>query len=234
MQEKVKKFENENFVVSWNTESDKKLANDIFDKLNMKAQEISNFFGLKTLPKKVPVKLYDDYDEFKNYVTKAMGSCENFVRGYAGNGEINMLNVEMCRTKTTHINAIEKDICLGVVHELAHIYHDFYVEQKGNKNCPIFICEGIATQLGEQRYYQRDKILCKASDLLANFYNKKGNYANAYTLMGYMMQKYPHNELLDILSWNTPLSEDKLDAMIVEANEYLAEQQSNNNVNSNV
>jgi hypothetical protein len=39
---------------------------------------------------------------------------------------------------------------------------------------------------------------------------------------------------VDILSWNTPLSEDKLDAMIVEANEYLAEQQSNNNVNLNV
>ena len=218
------KIENDNFVITWSEKSDENLARDILDKLNNKTNQFSEFFDLKKIPQKVTIQIYDNYESFKNYVVERMGSCEKYVCAYAGKGGIHLLNIECCRVNTTHKNIAESDVVASIEHELAHIYFDsFLEEQNPGVECPIFIHEGIATQLAEQKYYQRDKILCKASDLLTNFYNKKGNYANAYTLMGYMMKKYPHNELLDILSWKNPLSEKILDGLIVEANEYLEE-----------
>ncbi|MBQ8762363.1 MAG: hypothetical protein IJZ26_03550 [Clostridia bacterium] len=188
------------------------------------------FFNIEKLSDNVTIKIYDDIDEFKKFVNdsfkkqaeffKKQGkdvpcrTWDKWISAMAGNGKIDMLNIELTKTETAHKNANLENTLQVAVHELVHICH----AEISKKPLPAYRMEGIATQLANQKYYQLEKIECNANDLLNNFHKLDKSYHSAYTLLGYMREKFKHEELLEILSGE---KEPDLENLITETNLYL-------------
>ena len=226
----------ENYQIIYNEQilEDLETAKAISKKFDEIIPSLTDFFQLPQPQKNVQVKLYDNLDDFQNYVNQSFekkyeslkkinpniqkDTWENWIIGYGGNNRIDMLNISLCKTKTIHTNTTLNDMIKLATHELVHVYHTQALTQH---NCPPFLMEGIATQLAEQSYYQLDEIKCTGQDLLENFNIIPDNYHSAYTLMGYMLEHYTHNELLDIITLKKPLNTQDLDNLISQTNQQL-------------
>ena len=212
-------------------EIDRQTAQAMIDEINSKKSYLFDFFGIEKLSNKLHITLYDDFEKFVDLINESFArqvefnkkqgifippkKWDEYIVAKAGDGEIDMLNIELCRTKTAHKNTDLQDFLQVAVHEFVHICHEEIITKSP---LPAYLLEGIATQLSGQKYYQLDKINCTAEDLLHNFDNMDKSYHVAYTLMGYMRGKFSHAELLEILSGEKIPDVDKL---INEANIYL-------------
>lgn len=221
------KIENDFLIINFG-EVDLDLAQAMVNKINEEKSRIFEFFGISKLSKKLQITLYDDFDVFVNMVNdsferqaewkKTRGidapaeKWNEYIVALGGGGEIKMLDMELCRTKSAHKNTNLNDFLEVTVHEFVHVCHDEIIKKSP---LPNYLLEGIATQLSGQKYYQLDKIQCTAEEISGGFNNLKKSYHNAYTLMGYMLESLPHNELLEILSGE---KEPDLNKLILDAN----------------
>ena len=212
-------------------ETDKQTAQAMVAEIDSKKSSLFDFFGITKLSNKLHITLYDDFDKFVDLINESFvrqaefykkqgidrppRKWDEYIVAKAGNGEIDMLNIELCRNKTAHKNTDLQDFLQVAVHEFVHICHGEIITKSP---LPNYLLEGIATQLSGQKYYQLAKIDCTAEDLLHNFDDMNKSYHVAYTLMGFMREKFSHAELLDILSGEKKPNIDKL---ITQANEYL-------------
>lgn len=236
------KIENEFLIINFG-ETDKDLANAMIDVIDKEKSRIFEFFNIDKLSKKLQITLYDNFDEFVNMVNESfkqeakwkkehgidapVGKWNEYIVALGGDGVIKMLDIELCRTKSAHKNTDLNDFLQVALHEFVHVCNSEIITKSP---LPTYLLEGIATQLAGQEKYKLDKLECTADELLNGFNNLEKSYHKAYTLMGYMIESMPHEELLGILSGE---KEPDLANLIIEANKYLDNKKENQNAKEN-
>ena len=208
------KIENDTFIINF-AESDFEFANTVASVLDLHKKRIMDFFGIKSVPQKIVIKIYNNLQEYIDYINPwikkqadeireqggepSVESYQSWMIGDTFDDNINMLNLDLCKQSPAHCDDSLEDILKMPVHELVHICHKTFA----NGCVESWLMEGIATQLAGQNWYKIDKIDCSAEDLQTNFKGIKNCYHYACSLMGDLLETKPHDEVLSILKGTT-------------------------------
>ena len=182
---------------------DKELSNKIINDLNAFKPVAMNFFGIQNLSRNFNIKIYDNLENFINFVTFDGEQPRRYHIGTvatARDGFAHILSPELYLKDAHHTNCTYDDYIKTLKHEFVHVCHEEILKDKNIM--PPLLMEGIATRLAGQTKYANkvNKIECSAEDLICNFYSTKKSYAYAYEIMGYLINNTSHENLLNLLS----------------------------------
>lgn len=192
----MEKIENKNFILQFD-EKDKDLANQVQAVLDKEYSRILKWFDLESLPKKTLIKIYNNKEEYKQnlipWLEKEGAQYHDWMIADTYDGNINMLSLDLCRQTEAHNDITLDEFLITPIHEFVHVCHRNIIQEKNLS----WFSEGLATQLAGQDYYKTNHIPYTAKELQQNFKNLDGAYCVAYTLVGRLLGKYSHSEMLE-------------------------------------
>lgn len=210
------KVELNNFVV----ESDQELDyfNEIVNQINENEKRILSFFELEKLPNKVTI-LIMSYEPFKEFIITKYGEILEYVSGDSDSptNTIRLLNIEDQRQYTIHKDSNIERLKGTVLHEIIHqCHHTFHMDYK----YITWFAEGLATNLSNQKYKVVSLEECDFEKLKYDFRHYKGNYIYSYTIVNYILNNYPKEEIIKLYS-NPDYLREKADIIFEEAKSWM-------------
>ena len=205
------KYESDNFIVESNVKIN--YFDEIVNYLLNNQNEILSFFKLDKLPKKVNIIILS-YEPFKEFIISKYGEILEYVSGDSDSktNTIRILNIEDQIKYTIHKHADVEKIKKTVLHEIVHQCHHIY-----HTDCRQieWFSEGLATNLAHQNNIV-DLNKCDFEMLKNDFRHYKGNYNYAHTIVNYILNNYPKDEIEKLYS-NPDYLREKADNIFEEA-----------------
>lgn len=189
------KKELDNFIIECDIELD--YFDEIVDYIVENEKRILKFFKIDKLPHKVTILILS-YEPFKEFIVSKYGEILSYVCGDSNSSTntIRILNVDDQIKYTTHKDADVKKLEGTVLHEIIHqCYHVYHTDYKQNYRQTTWFSEGLATNLSNQNYDIQDLNECEFDMLKNDFRHYRGSYRFAYTIVKYVLNNYPDEEI---------------------------------------
>ena len=204
-----------NFIIESDTEVN--YFDDIVDHIIINESSLFDFFNLKGFSSKVKISLMS-YEPFKLFILNKYGDIADWTRGDAdyNTNTIRVLNIEDQLKYTSHKGANLEQLKDTIMHEIVHACHN---EHHRDYNETIWFAEGLATNLSNQNYLVVSLDECDFLALKNDFHHYKGGYAYAYTIVNFILNNYPKEEV-DRLYSDPDYLRANADRLFIEANEF--------------
>lgn len=168
---------------------------DIVDSIQNNLDYFYNFFEIKSFSKKWDINIVD-YETFKKENTILKPYIVG-ITSYDFN-KITILNIEDQKLYTTHKDTTLDDTLRMINHEVVHAFTD---ELCSNIIPPVWFKEGLATNLSNQLYGYVDMSNISIEDMNdENFHSTDFNYNHANSMVKYLLDNYPKEEILKFIS----------------------------------
>lgn len=202
----MKSKENKYFLINYSLKLEP-IIYYIISNLNKKYVDILKFFNLSSY-RKITINLYDDLDNFKDFVSKIRGINKNELPDYCkGTFDNGMINYYLEYNKNTYEKSIR-----NILHEFVHIIYLEKIIKNNYENRIIWLDEGLAMNLsGEFKNVELKKII---SEILAfkelpnlnlikhgiEFVNNRyDGYLLSYISVKYLIEMYGNEEFLKLI-----------------------------------
>lgn len=213
----------DNFTIEY-TEMDLVYIDDLIYKLLISHEEIMNFFHLKKLDKKVYIKIWSNYKNYKTFVENEVQrlfhksitlSDWNIGNAIATETEkqIHLLTYTEILKRKSHYNYSIENMLTLCLHEFVHICHNQFKHQQTTLT---WFNEALATVLSKQ--YPKDFLNLNCT--LEEFLNGHVDYVKYYTLGRYLFENYKSEDILK-LAKNNQLLQEKTPFLFQEAKQWL-------------
>ncbi len=189
---------------------------EVIDYLEIKMQDIMNFFEIKTIKKPRKIIIYDNLEEYKKHIEK-FTTYRDYMCADTNDGNINLLSLEAAHKTKTHANMTLNELKTTICHEFVHICHQ---ESEVEHIEPeiIWFWEALATNLGNPNMFHKIEITA-ADQELDNFSSLKNNYLIAFTIEKYLLENYSHVKIIEYIRFPQKLKDDSK-KIISEAKKY--------------
>ena len=166
---------------------------EVVNHILINEKKLLEFFNLEHFNNKVTISLMS-YEPFKTFIINKYGDIAPWTRGDSdyNTNTIRVVNIEDQIKYTSHKDADLEQLKDTILHEIVHScqneYHRDFRET-------IWFAEGLATNLSNQKYSIVSLEDCDFNTLKNNFHYYKGGYAYAYTIVNYILNNYPKEEV---------------------------------------
>ena len=198
------KKEINNFIISSNKEIS--YIEEIIEYLDDCSNYILKFFGLEEIPNKVNVVIWDDIDKYREHIEKYY-EYKSYMIADTNDGNINLLDVDVARKYTEHINLDIKRLKTTICHEFIHICQQ-HLEVEHLDEDIYWFWEALATNLGNPDNFNVINLDISPKEL-QDFNNVKNNYNIAFTIGKYMLSNIPHDTLIEYIKYPSKLKLDE-------------------------
>ena len=190
------KVELDNFIIESDIELD--YFDEVVSHVIENEKRILDFFELEKLPQKCKILILS-YEPFKEFITSKYGEILDYMRGDTDprTNTIRLLNISDQIKYTSHKNANIDQLKGTILHEIVHQCHQVYHHVF---NQTIWFAEGLATNLSNQPYKIVDLNRCDFESLKRDFNHYNDGYVFAYTITNYILNNYPHEEIVKLYS----------------------------------
>lgn len=193
------KYENDKFIIFYNQNDEN--VQYLIDVLETKTNDIMNFFGLKTLSKKMIVKIYYSVEDYKQhlvpYLEESGRKYYEWMIADTFDDNINMLELSLCQKLNSHKNDTLQDYMQNILHEFGHICHHELLGEN-NSHGHIWFSEALATNVSGQDY-SGNSINCTYNELKEDFNSASNNYPTAYLMGKFMLENYGREFVLNLI-----------------------------------
>lgn len=150
------------------------------------------FFKLKILSKKKILKIWNDIENYKEYLVSYIDRYQDWMVADTYNGNLNLLSFYLYHSANPMVNDYVSYKKL-IVHEFVHI-----CQQEINPEATGvgWFWEALATCLANQKY-NLIQILCTQDELMYHFQELKNGYSISYTLGKYLLEKLSVTKILE-------------------------------------
>ena len=206
----MEKIENEYYVINY-PKSLKEIVKEMIAISSERVLEIFDFFCIKSY-RKITVNLFDDIDEFKNFVSGLRGINKDELPKYCkGTFDCGMINhyIEPNIIKDSFLYNTRKH---SIFHELIHIIYYEVILNKNYEDRVVWLDEGLAMNLsGEFQNTLIDDVLNNVLSFKEmpnmneishgkSFVNDKyDGYMASFISVKYLIKTLNHNELLSVI-----------------------------------
>lgn len=183
--------ENENFIVEFDENIN--YIDDLISILEKEMQRILNFFGITRLDKKKKIKIWNNRAEYQLYLEQYVSQYYDWMIADTHDGNINMLSIEECKKTKSHSDITMQFFLQSIVHEFVHSCQQ---EINSDATNVEWFWEALATNLGNP-FDHVTSIQYNKEELMYKFDSLSYNYNTAYTIGKFMIEKIPHNQILE-------------------------------------
>ena len=165
------------------------------------------------------LKIYNNLEEYKVNLIPYLGDDGRMYKpcmiADTFDGNINMLNFELAKApKESGVEDME-DFLITPVHEFVHL-----CQKEISYDCTLdtWLWEGLATNFAGQSWYKVNRIEASADEIQQLDVDP---YSNGYTLVKYMLDTMPKEQILDYIRDSEKID---LPSLIDKTNEYLQQE----------
>ena len=161
---------------------DKEYIDGLSNDLEITSEKIVNFFNLDNYGEKINIKLFDNLNNFRNYISNLRKKeTEEWLCGLCTSIGIYVLSLGELKKIKYHKDEQYDDYVKLITHEFVHSIQN---KKYDGFSCLKWISDGMACFLANQ--YSNDTINCSFEDLIEG----KTNYSNYKLLFEYIYNKY--------------------------------------------
>lgn len=207
----------DNFII----ESDINLPyfEEIVNHILIHEKDLFEFFNINGFENKVTISLMS-YEPFKSFILNKYGDIAAWTRGDSdyNTNTIRVLNIEDQLKYTSHKDADLEQLKDTILHEIVHSCQNEYYRYSEEPETTWF-AEGLATNLSNQVFSIVSLEDCNFNELKNRFHYYSGGYAYAYTIVNYILNNYPKDEV-DKLYCDPNYLRANADRLFIEAKEF--------------
>lgn len=181
--------------VSFKIECDKQLdyLEELEQKLKQESTRILNFFGLTGLSDIKKIKIWTDRKQYQQHLEQYVDKYYEWMNGDTHDENINMLSIEECRKTKAHQDMTLEEMLEVITHEFVHACQQEINPDAENVE---WFWEALATNLANP-FDHVASIQCEDDDLINNLNSTPYNYEICFTIGKFMLENYPHEQILD-------------------------------------
>ena len=196
-------LKSDNFIVECN--DNLQYASEIVSYLEIKKDNIMQFFQLKSLSSPKKIIIYSDLESYKAHIEQFF-KYYDYMCADTNDGNINILSLEAARETKMYSNMDIEKLKSTILHEFVHICQQ-ECEVEHFEDDIVWFWEGLATNLGNPEEYECIPINATNEDI-NNFNCSSNNYPIAYTIGNYMLENYDHANILKYIKYPSNLLAD--------------------------
>lgn len=183
--------ENKCFIVEYDKNID--YIDDLICVLEKETHRILNFFEIPSLSKKKKIIIWNNRAEYQLYLERYVPKYYDWMIADTYDGNINMLSMNECKKTSSHSDITMKSFLQNIVHEFVHSCQQEINPDSTNVG---WFWEALATNL-ENSFDYVIGIQYNKEELMYKFDELSYNYDTVYTIGKFMLERIPHNQILE-------------------------------------
>lgn len=193
----------ENFIVEYDETLN--YIPEVVNYLEIKMNDIMNFFELKKLSHQVKIIIYNNLESYKKHIEK-FTTYRDYMCADTNDGNINLLSLEEAHKTKNHARMTLNELKSTILHEFVHICQQETEVEHINQEV-VWFWEALATNLGNPELFHKIEVIATDEEL-SKFSSLSRNYLTAFTIGNYILENYSHEQVLEYIRFPRKLTID--------------------------